>query len=90
MNRIFESIVFGAKIITPTVILKDNGKIKAQYEFLINENKGTAMLTAVHNDIFKDTLCFEFKGNEVLCRRVFENISGNKLNLCELGFEIMV
>ncbi len=88
MKRIFESKVFGAKKITPTVVLKGSGTARPAYEFTVNEAKGTAMLRATQDGIFCDTLFFTYDEKRVLCRRVFENLSADTLELCELGFEI--
>ena len=89
MNRIFNNeIIFNAKQITPTVILKNGGKVIPEYSISVTENKGKATLTAEYNGLFRDALYFDFNGKEVICKRVFENISGEKLDVCELGFEI--
>ncbi|MFA7637175.1 MAG: alpha-galactosidase [Monoglobales bacterium] len=86
MNRIFKPVVFGAKKVIPTVVLK-SGKLSPGYKLTVNETKKTASLIAETND-FKDSIYFTYNNGEVICRRVFENVSGKKLELCELGFEI--
>lgn len=88
MNRIFKKTSFGASHIVPTVILKNVGKILPCYSASVSQNKGKATFTAEYNNLFRDAIYFDFKDDEVVCRRVFENISGGKLEVCELGFEI--
>lgn len=86
MNRIFKHVVFGADKITPTVILK-SGKVYPEYKLTVNETKNNASLVA-ECDKFKDAIYFTYTDSHVLARRVFENLSGGKLDVCELGFEI--
>ncbi|MBR5586632.1 MAG: hypothetical protein IKW02_01585, partial [Clostridia bacterium] len=87
MKRIFEKLVFGAEKFVPAVILKDGGKVCPEYKAVVNENKKTAAFSA-ECDKFKDTFYFTYSGGEVLCKRIFENVSGGKLDLVELGLEI--
>ena len=82
MDRIFQSKIFGAKNITPTVVLKNGTTLRPMYVLTINEARGTAMLRAMQEGLVCDTLFFTYDEKRVLCRRVFENLSADTLELC--------
>lgn len=83
----FKSLGCGNIEIKPFVIYANEEKVYPQYEVSFNESTKRFSLIA-KTDKFFDGLYFEYGGDEILCRRSFENISEEILQIKEIGFTL--
>jgi len=75
----------GSIDIKPYAVLEEK-EIHPEYSIQSHEN-GT-IFYAEEKGVFSDKLTFTFSGGDILCRRVFENMSPEKLCVKELAAEI--
>ncbi len=75
----------GAIKLTPFAVLKEQGRITHAYEIVTQDAYRSVRMKAEENGMFRDTLYFEYNERELVCKRVFENVSDTTLNVCELG-----
>ena len=87
-NVIFESLNCGSIKAQPSVITGDGDVIVPDYEYFCDKNRKTAYVKGEYNGEFRDTMSFDFSGGHILCRRTFENISGEDLSIKELKFNL--
>ena len=87
-NVIFESLNCGSIKAQPSVITGDGEVIVPDYECFCDKNRKTAYVKGEYNGKFLDIMSFDFSGGHILCRRTFENISGEDLSIKELKFNL--
>ena len=67
----------------------DNQKIEGiQSSFQYNLEKGNAHLILGKKALFRDDLFFTFENDQIVCRRKFQNLSGEVMKLNELGITL--
>ncbi|MBR5156467.1 MAG: alpha-galactosidase [Clostridia bacterium] len=72
----------------PYIVMADGEELFLDYNSEICDEKGTAVLSAELAGVFRDDLYFTYKGDEITCRRVFENISDKDLNIKEIAVKL--
>lgn len=85
INSLLDRLDAGKVIMTPYVVLEDGTEVRPQYQEKVDEKAGTASLSANYKNLFKDTLYFTLKKDEIVCRRVFESISQEDFGIRELA-----
>lgn len=70
------------------VVLENSDRIFPEYETEKNEKAGQLILKTEYQDIFRDSLYFTYHNEEIICRRVFENVSRQTLRVRELNFTL--
>lgn len=71
--------------ISPFVVSESGEMIFGDYSFYINDTENNFSLKAGYNGIFSDALYFTCNGDELTCRRLFENISETEQSIREIG-----
>lgn len=85
METVLNFLNAGTIRVTPFAVLQDQGKVAPLYSITKNDDYHTVCLKAEADGLFRDTLYFDYTDRETVCKRVFENLSGATLKLCELG-----
>lgn len=88
IDQLLERLKSGILNFTPYVVMKDGENIYPQYEESVNEAGGTAVLSAEYEGKFRDVLYLTYTEEEILCKRVFENISDTVISVRELAVEL--
>lgn len=86
-KKLFDCLGSGNLFFSPFVVLKDTSRTVWEYECNWQPENKTARFSACCNPLFKDDLYLTFSEDGIICRRVFENISGKTLDVAELGIE---
>lgn len=71
--------------LTPFFVTTD-GRVEPKYTVSVDETYRTIQLCA-EEKTFRDCLYIDYNDQELICKRVFENLSEETLKLCELGVE---
>lgn len=87
MKTVLDALGCGNIKISPFVIYENEQKVYPRYELSINESAGKFSLIAKEEKFF-DGLYFTYDGDEILCRRSFENTCGEILKIKEIGFTL--
>ncbi len=72
--------------LTPFIVT-DEATIRPTYTTTINTQYGTVCLKSTENDLFRDALYIDYNDREIVCKRVFENLSDTTLKLREMGVD---
>lgn len=84
LRAVFSQLHCGDIHVSPTVVMAAGETIFPEYHCVHNPKSQTLILTAQHRDLFRDSLYFNYSGDEIICRRSFENLSGKALAVKEL------
>lgn len=87
-NSIFNKLNCGNIKAESYIVMGNGEKISPDYNIFYNENAKTASLKAEYNDTLRDSIFFDFSEDYIICRRVFENISGEDISVKELLFSL--
>lgn len=87
LNEFFQKLNCGNIMAIPFVVL-ENKKVYPEYIEEANNKAGTLSLAAEYENMFRDSFYINFVDGDIICKRVFENISDKTFNLTELGIEI--
>ena len=71
--------------LTPYAVIDGKNCIGSVIECTIQPENGRARLKIVLDSVFQDMLSFQFRGDQIRCRREFRNLSGKVMKLNELG-----
>lgn len=74
--------------ILPYIVMADGTEIALEYTVEECKENGTIILFSEKKEVLRDTLFFTCKDDEVICRRVFENISNENLHIKELSIKL--
>lgn len=85
INKLLRRLDAGDMKLTPYVVMADGTEVLPQYEQKTDEKAKTASMSAKYEGLFRDTLYFTLKKDEILCRRVFESIAEEAFSVKELG-----
>ena len=66
----------------------DGREVFPEYSEKLDIKNETASISAEYSGMFRDTLYFTLQKDEILCRRVFENISKKAFEIKELAVEL--
>lgn len=72
----------------PYVVLKNDHEIHPEYHVTVFEKSRSVRLLATEECLFQDELFLRYKEGEIICRRTFQNLSGECLALKELAVEL--
>lgn len=87
-NSIFEKLDCGKIAAKAGVVFAGGEKVLPDYTYELNSDKKTMYVRVEHENTFRDTLVFDYNGDKILARRVFENISDKEIRIKELAFWI--
>ena len=73
--------------ITPFIVTNGN-RVTPSYTATVREEYRTICLRAEESGAFRDTLYLTYNDREITCKRVFENLSADVMNLNELGIDM--
>jgi len=84
LRTVFSQLGCGDIRVRPAVVTESGEMLYPEYHCVHNPKSRTLRLTAQYGDLFRDSLYFNVLGDEITCRRSFENISGRVLAIKEL------
>lgn len=84
VTKVFSQLKCGDIKMKPCVVMENGEMIFPEYKSSLNEKAGTLSLVAQYKEEFRDSLYFNCSGDEITCRRSFDNISGKTLAVKEL------
>ncbi|MBR4016803.1 MAG: alpha-galactosidase [Oscillospiraceae bacterium] len=87
LENILKSIGCGNVCLRPFVVMADGSERELEYAISVNEGAKTATVSAKDGEV-SDYLFFDYTGDELLCRRTFENKSEGVVSIKELGMEL--
>ena len=87
LEKILKTMQRGELSLQPFAVMADGSEKTFNYTFSINEKAKTATLAA-DDGIISDYLFFTYSGDELQCRRTFENKSGETVSIKELGVRL--
>lgn len=88
LSMVFNGFDCGKVEMKPYVVMADGTCIYPQYNITVNDKAGNFSFVTKYENLFSDSLYFQYKKDEIVCRRLFENISGNELEIKELAVEL--
>ena len=88
IKKVFSGLRCGNIEIKPFAVKEDGEIIYPEYISTLNEKSKRLSLAAKYENIFSDNIYFEYEGDEILCRRSFENVSDSVLPLKEIGIVV--
>lgn len=87
LEKILKKLTCGDISIDPFVVMADETERPLTYTVSINEDAKNCVISAT-DGVVKDYLFLEYDGDEITCRRSFENISQETVSIKELGLEL--
>ena len=88
ITNVLDQLACGTLAMMPYIVLKDGERIRPQYQCHFNAAANNFSLIAACRDGFSDSLYFQYKNGELLCRRLFENTSKEPLQIKELALTL--
>ena len=87
LENIFKNLLCGNIALRPFVVLPDETEWPLEYTVSVNETAKNCTIFAT-DGIVRDYLFLEYDGDEITCRRSFENSSKQTVAIKELGLEL--
>ena len=87
LENILKDLRCGNISLQPFAVMADGSEKTFNYTFSLNEKAQTATLAA-DDGIISDYLFFTYSGDELQCRRSFENKSNETVSIKELGIRL--
>lgn len=88
IGRMLEHLQCGDLRFRPFAVTAEGERLMPSYEAVHAPAYQTLRLSGEWGGLFRDCLYLEYAHGEILCRRVFENLSGSCLRIRELGVEL--
>ena len=86
-ENILKNLQCGNISLRPYVVKADETEWPLEYTVSFNEAVGNCTISATDGDV-RDYLFLEYNGDEITCRRKFENNSDKVVSIKELGIEL--
>ncbi len=83
-----EILKCGKLSLKPFVIIKGQKRLYSDYSFSSNEKAKTVKLSTFSDGVFKDDLYITYDERQMKCKRVFENLGSENIELCDLGVKL--
>lgn len=87
LENILKDLQCGNISLRPYVVMADGSERALTYHVTWNESAKCASISA-NDGVVSDYLYFTYEGDEIQCRRDFENISSDTVSIKELGVEL--
>ena len=87
LENILKDLQCGNISLRPFVVMADETERPLEYTVSVNEAAQNCTISAT-DGIVRDYLFLEYDGDEITCRRSFENPSAQTVSIKELGLEL--
>lgn len=87
LENILQALQCGKLSVQPFVVMADESERPLSYTVSVNEVANSCAISAT-DGIVSDCLYIEYDGDEIICRRSFENLSQETVSIKELGLNI--